>query len=601
MASLSGVNISQDFPGGTDGSNSHTHSNYSIVVIKDVDWLFDREKPNEVQKITVLPVLAIIFFVVCLMLKCYKWYKESVQMKTRGDYEFGNESEVNYGIITAGDKEFCHVEIRSDTTSVYDTVNSFRLLGNGHAVGGSNNYHDTVTSYKSLLLQRLDGTHYDSVKSYKAFLKQVTQHTDLAVDVKLLENYPPRSKSVEHCVLEEESSGISEAVKPLAISVGKSNMDCNKKKTRHRRASGDVLGAMRKRSASNPTYHSSRTGAASLPSISQTISSDSSNEDDAFISLASDRRKLWEVRKKMARSCSGGRLAKGSPSQDLLAMPQNMTRRRHYSADSCRRPRKPLGSHRAELKDLRESISETDPKVEDSYHLRKKEDSSSENADSGPTSCNSSISSDAIASESEEDDTQLVTQVSVTSDDHTVSCDAVSDSCGELTSSAERIACPVNGDFVNGLSNKHCITNNIKDVFDQPADSTTLSAGSHQNIYTSTIQNVTDSSIDSPIFTNAETIINCDDGGNYSTSSVYAAKSIMPTNTQHLLSSSSHPLDKADCMPNRESPSSLCTSSSDVFEQTRHMSKYLDNSNPRRVKRFHVTFVSSDVSSPNSE
>ncbi|XP_005111948.1 uncharacterized protein LOC101847234 [Aplysia californica] len=420
-------------------------------------WTFEQEK-WPLLNLTILPILAVLIFLVCVALKMYKWYRDGSKLKARGDVEFGDESEVNYGIITAGDKHFCQIDIRSDTTSVYDTVNSFRYMGNGAAIQpGPHPYQDTVTSYKSLLLQRADGSQYDSVKSYKAFLQRVTQNKDLAVEVKLLENYPIRSKSAEHCfVVEEESSERSGDVATKLLNFlplkkqlhteGKIS-ELERKKQRCRRASTDLPPAMRKRSASNPTCRRAvARGAASLPSVHYAVSSDSDEETQQ--SFQSDRRRKWAERKKMYRSTSAGKISKDIShmvcADDVVGVGK---RRRHFSADSARRPGKTWYVHKKGTTAMAKKARETPPndhqvggrpecKVKVTTD-RRGEESSSENPHSSPSSCEVEAMSDAVVSDSEED-TRLNTILS-TASDKTLDNDVFFslDSGAELGSSTE--------------------------------------------------------------------------------------------------------------------------------------------------------------------
>ncbi|KAI8782444.1 hypothetical protein BgiBS90_015931 [Biomphalaria glabrata] len=416
-----------------------------------------RSEPSHVSNLAFLPILAIIVFVVCILLKAYNWSREDARFKARGDVEFGDDSEVNYGIITEGDKEYCDIDMRGDGISVYDTVNSYRSLGNGFtpSINSPQYYHDTVTSIKSLVLQRADGSQYDSVKSYKAFLEKITQDKDLAVEVKLLENYPIRSKSVEHCVVfEEESSEKSEDISsrmlkslPLKKHIHEDGRvhQFDKKKHRHRQASGDLPGGMRKRSASNPTYRRCAGGAASLPSIRYVASSDSDDDDQQ-----ADRRKLWAERKKMSRSVSGGKISKSSRDANCESCPgsngdghHNIHRRkRHYSADSARRHRKAANVQQKDVTDIDANklvphAAKQEGKSASSKQRSFKcyEESSSENPNS---SSDSNIPSDGVVSDTD-DETKQNTLISNASDDKTMENDVFFslDSGTELASSYE--------------------------------------------------------------------------------------------------------------------------------------------------------------------
>lgn len=284
---------------------------------------FDSEL-QQAPSLAFLPLLGIIIFVICSLLKVCKWSRDNARWKARGDVEFGDEAEVNYGIITAGDKDFCQIDIRSDGASVYDTVNSLRLLGNGYASQVSENLsHNTVTSYRSLLMQRIDGNHYDSIESYKAFLHKITQNKDLAVKIKLLDNYPVHTKGVAHnVVLAEEnnkSSYIPSARKtgilPSKRQLHKDDQfpDNTGKKLKRRRASGDAATAKKKRLLSNLTSHKS------LPSVNYTFSvSHEPKEDNRRFSRMN--RKKFRTERKIPHSFSGAEVHK---SPDLAVQLSN--------------------------------------------------------------------------------------------------------------------------------------------------------------------------------------------------------------------------------------------------------------------------------------
>lgn len=591
--------------------------------VDSAGWLF-HVKESPTSNLTVLPILAILLFVICVILRFYKWSRDEARYKARGDVEFCEDSEVNYGIIQAGEKEYCNIDMRGDGISNYDTVNSFRALGNGFplSINDPQYYHDTVTSIKSLVLQRADGSQYDSVKSYKAFLEKITQDKDLAVEVKLLENYPIRSKSVEHCVvLEEESSEKSEDVSsrllvslPLKKHIHQDGRfhQFDKKKQRHRRASGDVPPGMRKRSASNPTYRRSASSAASLPSVRYLPSSDSDEGAEQV-----DRRKLWAERKKISRSVSSGKIAKDpsvavcpSGSENICGNNGIVKRKRHYSADSARRQKKAAAATSkcitsitvnkpVDLKDKSKAI--TKPRKHELEYL---DDSSSENPASSHSSSDSNVPSDGVVSDTD-DETKQNTLLSNASDDRTVDNDVFFslDSGAELASSYEilqssphrpisdikRTIARAKEDFFkkvpsNGLTTSVQLsgqTANPQMISSAPALDQLDSLNG--NVYTGRVETSSYNHSLSPTEKDKVKLRPAQLSEAPSTSS----KSSLSTGDQHLSdrgnNESANNMDSTDCITNGDGQESPSLSS------------------PRKVQRFQVTFVNADLSNVQSE
>ncbi|XP_059177417.1 uncharacterized protein LOC131956830 [Physella acuta] len=566
-------------------------------------WVVPTPK-DHTTNLTFLPILALIIFLICTLLKVYKWCRDDARHKARGDVEFGDDSEVNYGIISAGDKEY--IDVRSDGISVYDTVSSFRGLGNGYAYSYNSPqyYHETVTSIKSLVLQRADGSQYDSVKSYKAFLEKITQDKDLAVEVKLLENYPIRSKSVEHCVvLEEESSEKSEDVSsrmltslPLKkhIHVEGHKYQYDKKKQRHRRASGDAPNGMRKRSASNPTYRRSNGAAASLPSMRYIVSSDSDDDE-----LQLDRKKLWAERKKISRSVSGGKISKtpkDPPDGISTAGAENGAghscvhkRKRHYSADSARRHKKGLKAG----SDLSEKVHFNCQSNGKTRKHRKRDESqldesSSENPISSHSSSDSNVPSDGVSSDSD-DETKQNTLLSNASDDKTVDNDVFFslDSGAELASSYE----------VLQSSPHRPLSDTKKSIAKAKEDFFRKSSNSPLPLLPPTLKISGPSDNDSSILLDDQTTNVHINGAEFPALSNHSSQ-------QQSLNQCSYLGSQADS----SSKSSLSTDSHMPGENQLNISvdssaegESHDQTSPKRVQRFHVTFVNNDLSSLQSE
>ncbi|GFO29620.1 hypothetical protein PoB_005612500 [Plakobranchus ocellatus] len=615
------------------GGIFHHNATHVRPVPKEYDtaaWAFKNDGEVVTPNLAFLPILALFLVVMCSLLKAYKWSRENSRLKARGDVEIWDEDDVNYSILQEGDKNYLHVDIRGDGASLYDTVNSFGMLGNGNVPSPScahHPYQDSVTSYKSLLMQRADGSQYDSVKSYKAFLQRVTQNKDVAVEVKLLENYPIKSKSAEHfMVVEEESSEKPESLTSKVLSalplrkqfnmMGKLVMP-DKKKARGRCASGDAVSGHRKRSASNPTSRriARRAAASSLPSIQCHSSSDS--DEDAFKSLQEDRRRMWAERKKMYRSVSGSRIAKDSVASGAAACSSSggPKRRRHFSADSARRLKKPafscgklkaIGSEGSNFEHDFKKLSKPSKnkrKENDLDEKNQNDSETSENPTSSHSSCdNSDVRSDAIESYSneEDDDTKLCTHLSNMSDDQTIDDNVfLSVDTEAVLSSSELLDTPP----ARALSSSRRLLARAKEDFftEEPRptyiDVTLLNAQ----------RDVDERSKEDPGCVN-ETVGSqgsvdgaINEGSSTDSSSkclpsvdVVSIDNQPPAGTPH---SQALPVgrvaeDLQDNVDENINPGSadsagLCSTEA--------------SASPKKVQRFHVTFVSSDFSSPNSE
>ncbi|CAG5133592.1 unnamed protein product [Candidula unifasciata] len=443
-------------------------------------WTF-RFEHKEMPNLTFMPIVAVIIFVLCCLLKIYQWSRGRDLWKAGVNVELSEVTEEN--VSSDGNRDLSASGNPSDGGSCYDTISSFRLIDNGYAIelNQGHPYHDTVTSYKSLLMQKADGSQYDSVQSYKAFLQKVTQNKDLAVEVKLLENYPIRSKSAEHCVvLEEESSERSGELtaKMLGTLPFKKQLhkECRlpqfeKKKPRHRRASGDTPATMRKRSASNPTYRRVADKVGSLPSVRCTMSLSSDSEEDSQQSFTTDRKKLWAERRKISRSASGGKIFKDTNSSGMSnghcssGALLNQKRLRHFSADGTRYHKKAAATSRTDssiypdlrmtpqtlaplLKSTRQGHRSPDRQTTRQGHRspdrqttrqgdRSPDRQTGESSSENPASSDSSdldVGSDTVISDS--DETKRNTLVSTASEDHTDVFFSL-DSATELVSSSE--------------------------------------------------------------------------------------------------------------------------------------------------------------------
>lgn len=596
-------------------------------------WTF-RSEQKEMPNLAFMPIIAIIILILCSLVKAYQWSQGRELWKAKVNVEFSEETEENVSSI--GNRDFSPSENHSDAGSLYDTVGSFRLLENGYAIqlNEGHPYHDTVTSYKSLLMQKADGSQYDSVKSYKAFLQKVTQNKDLDVEVKLLENYPIRSKSVEHCVvLEELSSERSGEVTarllgalPLKKQLHK---DCRlpqfeKKKSRHRRASGDTPGGMRKRSASNPTYRQVVNTVGSLPSVRYTVSLSSDSEEDTQQSFRMDRKKLWAERRKISRSASGGKIYKdttntsisnGHCSSGALLYQKKV---RHFSADGTRYHKKAAttsstcytvrnnsnvasidpdrtGTHKRP-KHLLKAITQTKQSPD-----QQAEESSSENPASSDSS-DSDLLSDAVMSDSD-DDTKQNTHLSTASDDQTLDNDVFFsvDSGAELVSSSEIL----HNSPKRPLSETKILIARAKEEFLKNKTSHALTppaicvpetpACDVDNLISDTRTDVVNTPIDSQQTSNHDTV------SSSTNTRTNEHSQQEPRRDPDLQSLDVNTVIKSTISTGSQGASeglmadSLDKAASDAGEDPRNLPS------PQKVQRFHVTHVNNDLSSPYSD
>ncbi|KAK3801318.1 hypothetical protein RRG08_023589 [Elysia crispata] len=611
-------------------------------------WAFKTDAQVVTPNLAFLPILGLVLLVICSSLKAYKWSRENSRMKARGDVEIWEEDDVNYGILQEGDKNYLHVEMRGDGSSLYDTITSFGMIGNGNVPSpscGHHPYQDSVTSYKSLLMQRPEGNQYDSVKSYKAFLQRVTQDRDLAVEVKLLENYPIKSKSAEHfVVVEEESSEKPESLTSKVLSALPLRKQINmieklvhpdKKKARGRCASGDVLTGHRKRSASNPTSRrvARRAAASSLPSIQCHSSSDS--DEDALKSFREDRRRMWAERKKMYRSVSGSKLAKDSVLMgSAVGVPASSSggehkRRRHYSADSARRLRKPLMCcNRQGAGGIQGSILENSLKRLPKAHDKKKQtkpnekqqndSETSENPTSSHSSCNNSDAIESFSNE-EDEDTKLCTHLSNMSDDQTIDDNVfISVDTENTLSSSELLNTPP----VRALSSSRRLLARAKEDFftEEPRptyiDVNQLSSEQAREQIGSIRIIETEVEDESTWSRNQEDRKDNDNRNldinpkNFSNPEIDIIKTSSLQDSQrnkqshHVFSGPStsgeiHSVAQNSAKAKAGVYTNVNNSSADSAGLS--STEAAPSQSPRKVQRFHVTFISSDISSLNSE
>lgn len=166
--------------------------------------------PERSVNLTVLPMLAFAFFLFGVCIKCFSWMREHDRTKDRGQLDFEDADELNYTIITAG--EHGEVDLRSDTTSMYDTVTSFRSFrlpfNEQHTVTSIKSLpNQPFETYRSIVLQKANEGVYDSVQSYKAFLeKAIKMKDDVDIEVELVDDYRPRPRSKSYSGSEAASN-----------------------------------------------------------------------------------------------------------------------------------------------------------------------------------------------------------------------------------------------------------------------------------------------------------------------------------------------------------------------------------------------------------
>nr|KAG5713241.1 hypothetical protein BaRGS_007768 [Batillaria attramentaria] len=62
-------------------------------------------------------MLAIIFFLFGVCIKCYSWVRDQDRTKARGQLDF-EDDELNYSIITAGEQGYKEVDIRNSSNEL---------------------------------------------------------------------------------------------------------------------------------------------------------------------------------------------------------------------------------------------------------------------------------------------------------------------------------------------------------------------------------------------------------------------------------------------------------------------------------------------------
>ncbi|XP_014770060.1 serine-rich adhesin for platelets isoform X2 [Octopus bimaculoides] len=133
---------------GTDSSQFVTESDNETILL---DTKPTSAPTNQSVNLAVIPVLGIFFLMVILWMKCSTWFRDHLR-----DQDLEDDGK-EYVILSPPEEGYREVEFRSDTSSMYyDTVSSYRsILRQKVEYGGFNNY-DTVTSIRSILQQRTD-------------------------------------------------------------------------------------------------------------------------------------------------------------------------------------------------------------------------------------------------------------------------------------------------------------------------------------------------------------------------------------------------------------------------------------------------------------
>ncbi|XP_046544023.1 uncharacterized protein LOC124254183 [Haliotis rubra] len=174
-------------------SNTVTPDDVSASKTYDVlSWLPKRVDKRSTVNLTILPILAMLAFLVGLCLKGCTWFRESLKESDRDSMD----DDRSFIILREGDKEYHDVDFRSNLSTPYDTYSSYMsfLKRNNDTVTSFRSFqnqvcqpYDTVTSYRSLLLQRLDSHNNDSVNSYRAFMQRMSQMKDVEIQVELFD------------------------------------------------------------------------------------------------------------------------------------------------------------------------------------------------------------------------------------------------------------------------------------------------------------------------------------------------------------------------------------------------------------------------------
>lgn len=112
--------------------------------------------------LVLLPVAALVCFLVMISLRCCTWQREDQKFKDRGcSYDV-----TNYIILSQNDADYSDVDMRSDNLSNYDTVNSY-ISGVPKSPWRA---HSAMPSFVSLQ-SRIDSQMYDTVTSYRSYLQ----------------------------------------------------------------------------------------------------------------------------------------------------------------------------------------------------------------------------------------------------------------------------------------------------------------------------------------------------------------------------------------------------------------------------------------------
>lgn len=202
---------------------NNTQQQFVDVDIKTAGRFPDSD-PDQRVNLTFLPMLAFIFFIFGVCIKCYTWMRDTDRKKARGTLDF-EDDEVNYSIITAGEQGYREIDFRSDNMSLYDTVTSFRSLPNNDCTITSVRSlpNQPYESIRSILLQKPDGGVYDTVQSYKAFLEKAIEANDVDIEVELVNNYKPKlNKSFDKLDSKSEKRRIH-------CHSGERSLECNDK------------------------------------------------------------------------------------------------------------------------------------------------------------------------------------------------------------------------------------------------------------------------------------------------------------------------------------------------------------------------------------
>ncbi|XP_067650925.1 uncharacterized protein [Haliotis asinina] len=157
-----------------------------------LSWLPKPVDKRSTVNLTILPILAMLAFLVGLCLKGCTWFRESLKENDRDSMD----DDRSFIILREGDKEYRDVDFRSNLSTPYDTYSSYMsfLKRNNDTVTSFRSFqnqvcqpYDTVTSYRSLLLQRLDSHNNDSVNSHRALIQRMSQMKDVEIQVELFD------------------------------------------------------------------------------------------------------------------------------------------------------------------------------------------------------------------------------------------------------------------------------------------------------------------------------------------------------------------------------------------------------------------------------